>query len=88
MLEAASAEDLFATAAADLLSVYGWRFRQSLLQVELTARGHAMASPAPGFVQPRLASLARGRWPALFAHSDLSGLSLFEEAAWWGSRRP
>lgn len=87
MLEAASAEELFATAAADLQTVYGWRFRQSLLQVELTARGHAMASPAPGFLSnPGLQALRAADGPLLFAHSDLSGLSLFEEAAWWGEQ--
>ena len=30
------------------------------------------------------ATLADGR--LLFAHSDLSGYSVFEEAAWWGDR--
>jgi hypothetical protein len=24
--------------------------------------------------------------PVLFAHSDLSGFSVFEEASWWGYR--
>ncbi|RBH33999.1 amine oxidase, partial [Pseudomonas sp. MWU13-2860] len=61
--------------------------RQSLLQVELTARGHAMASPAPGFLSnPGLQALRAADGPLLFAHSDLSGLSLFDEAAWWGEQ--
>ncbi|UTH75970.1 NAD(P)-binding protein [Chromobacterium sp. IIBBL 290-4] len=86
-LERADADSLFETAAADLLEVYGWRFRQGLLQVEMTARGHAMASPTPGFLSNRsLQVLREADGPVLFAHSDLSGLSLFEEAAWWGEQ--
>ncbi|EJU09245.1 FAD dependent oxidoreductase [Sphingomonas sp. LH128] len=43
--------------------------------------GHAMIRPTPGFLSDpeRLAARA-ARPPVLFAHSDLSGLSLFEEA--------
>ncbi|GGZ11517.1 FAD-dependent oxidoreductase [Novosphingobium colocasiae] len=43
--------------------------------------GHAMISPRPGFLSApaRLAAIA-SRPPVLFAHSDMSGLSLFEEA--------
>ena len=86
-LERADADALFDIAAADLSAVYGWRFRQSLLRAELTLRGHAMASPAPGFLSnPGLLALREADGPLLFAHSDLSGLSLFEEAAWWGER--
>lgn len=47
--------------------------------------GHAMVSPAPGFLSDpaRLAAIA-AKPPVLFAHSDLSGLSLFEEAHYRG----
>ncbi|AXE35203.1 NAD(P)/FAD-dependent oxidoreductase [Chromobacterium phragmitis] len=86
-LERADADALFDLAAGDLSEVYGWRFRKNLRQAEMTLRGHAMASPAPGFLSnPGLLALREADGPLLFAHSDLSGLSLFEEAAWWGER--
>jgi phytoene dehydrogenase-like protein len=47
--------------------------------------GHAMVRPAPGFIWggPRLAAAApHGK--IYFAHSDISGLSLFEEAQYRG----
>jgi hypothetical protein len=33
---------------------------------------------------PGRSNLRRATGPIFFAHSDLSGLSLFEEASWWG----
>lgn len=72
-------------AAADLLTAYGddlWREVESL---EITARGHAMAIPVPGYLSnPGLAALRDVDGTVLFAHADLSGYSVFEEAAWWG----
>jgi hypothetical protein len=46
-----------------------------------------MAVPEPGFLSAggRIA-LRESQGPLYFAHSDLSGLSVFEEAAWWGYR--
>lgn len=83
----ADAEELRATAAADLLTAYGddlWRRTGSL---EITARGHAMATPAPGYLSnPGLAALRDSDGVVLFAHADLSGYSVFEEASWWGVR--
>jgi hypothetical protein len=54
--------------------------------VELTLRGHGMAVPRPGLPrQPGLRDALRAVDGALlFAHADLSGYSVFEEAAWWG----
>lgn len=87
MLETCEAEKLFSIAVNDLLTVYGWRWRQSLQEVKMTARGHAMAQPRPGFLSNKgLHALRAADGAFLFAHSDLSGLSLFEEAAWWGER--
>jgi hypothetical protein len=84
-LAAASADALFAQATADLYAVYGPRLRRHMLAARLTVRAHAMASPQPGFLaNPGLAALRAVDGPILFAHADLSGLSLFEEAAWWG----
>ena len=84
-LAAASADALFEQATADLYAVYGPRLRRHMLAARLTVRAHAMASPQPGFLaNPGLAALRAADGPILFAHADLSGLSLFEEAAWWG----
>jgi hypothetical protein len=44
-----------------------------------------MASPAPGTLADRgLHALREADGPVLYAHADLSGYSVFEEAAWWG----
>ena len=84
-LAAASADALFEQATADLYTVYGPRLRRHMLAARLTVRAHAMASPSPGFLaNSGLAALRAADGPILFAHADLSGLSLFEEAAWWG----
>jgi len=84
-LAAAGADALFELAAADLYTVYGAHLRRQLLAARLTVRAHAMASPQPDFLaNAGLAALRAADGPILFAHSDLSGLSLFEEAAWWG----
>lgn len=86
-LEHASADDLYDVAAQDLHAVYGWRWRQAVQQVEITVRGHAMSTPAPGFLgNAGLAALRALDGRIRFAHADLSGLSVFEEASWWGNQ--
>jgi glycine/D-amino acid oxidase-like deaminating enzyme len=81
----ASAEELVALASADLRSAYGWKFAACVERVEMTLRAHAMAIPAPGFrANAGLLALRDGAGPIVFAHADLSGFSVFEEAAWWG----
>jgi len=87
-LAGAGADELFALAAADLHQAYGklelWR---RTLAVDITVRGHAMATPTPGsLANPGLAALREADGRLLFAHSDLSGYSVFEEAVWWGDR--
>lgn len=81
----ASPEELRAEAACDLLAAYGpalWRHARAL---EITVRGHAMSTPVPGFLDhPRLAALRALDGPVRIAHADLTGCSIFEEAAWWG----
>jgi hypothetical protein len=48
-------------------------------------RGHAMSSPVPGYLsQKGLLALRAADQKVQFAHSDLSGYSIFEEASWWG----
>lgn len=87
-LEKASDDALLALALEDLERVYHpldlWRHTQA---VELTLRGHAMAIPRPGYLSnPGLAALRAADGSLLFAHADLSGYSVFEEAAWWGEQ--
>jgi len=84
-LENASPEALRAAASADLTAAYGDAFWRYARELEITVRGHAMATPAPGYLSnPGLLALREADGPILFAHADLSGYSVFEEAAWWG----
>lgn len=86
MLSASPAE-LVEFASQDLKAAYGWAFAPCVERVEITLRGHAMAAPLPGFrSNAGLQALREVDGPILFAHADLSGFSVFEEAAWWGIR--
>jgi monoamine oxidase len=56
-------------------------------QVDLMRYGHAMSVPVPGLRgHPALAALAQSRGRVHFAHADLSGYSVFEEAMYHGVR--
>lgn len=58
-----------------------------LKRIDIWRWGHAMPRPAPGFLgSPLRAILAGLERPLSFAHSDLSGMSLFEEAHYAGVR--
>ncbi|HUR89439.1 MAG TPA: FAD-dependent oxidoreductase [Ramlibacter sp.] len=75
----------------DELSVPHPDLRAKTLRLDVARWGHAMAIPAPGLrSSTALASLQRtqsGQWRRLhFAHSDLSGYSVFEEAFTHGWR--
>jgi hypothetical protein len=86
-LERASVRELAEVAGRDLRLAYGWRLPLCVERVAITVRAHAMAIPRPGFLSnPGRLALRQADGPIFFAHSDLSGLSLFEEAAWWGYR--
>ncbi|MDB5823394.1 MAG: amine oxidase [Herminiimonas sp.] len=86
-MESATPAELLSVASADLRAAYGWRLAACVERVEITLRPHAMATPLPGFrSNAGLNALRTLDGPVLFAHGDLSGLSLFEEAAWWGYR--
>lgn len=81
----ATPEELRAEAASDLLQAYGDELWERTQRLSITVRGHAMAIPAPGFLHNAgLAALRGLDGPVRIAHSDLSGYSVFEEAAWWG----
>ncbi len=58
----------------------------AITHVALWRWGHAMIRPTPGFIHG-IAPAARHavHAPLFLAHSDLSGLSLFEEAHYRGS---
>ena len=86
-LDRATVADLTKAASRDLRLAYGWRLPVCVEKVAITVRAHAMAVPEPGFLSnPGRNALRRSSGPVFFAHSDLSGLSLFEEAAWWGTQ--
>lgn len=86
-LQSADVAELCQVAARDLRLAYGWRLPFCVERVAITVRAHAMAVPVPGFLDnPGRRALRGAGEPIFFAHSDLSGLSLFEEAAWWGYR--
>lgn len=58
----------------------------AIRSIDVWRWGHAMIRPTPGFIwgiAPRAAKAARP--PFFLAHSDLSGLSLFEEAHYRGT---
>jgi hypothetical protein len=56
-------------------------------RVDVYLWGHAMVRPRPGFLwSDALARSARPFGRIHFAHTDLSGMALFEEAQYWGIR--
>lgn len=84
-LHDAHPQDLLELAASDLKAAYGARFAGLVERADITLRAHAMASPQPGFrANAGLQALRGVDGPILFAHADLSGFSVFEEASWWG----
>jgi hypothetical protein len=55
--------------------------RELVTQIHVHSHGHAMIRPVPGTIwDPARAALKRGSRRIQFAHADVSGLSLFEEA--------
>ena len=84
LLDAPDAE-LLAFTAQDLVAAYGKRFWRAIDAVEISIRAHAMRIPLPGYLDdPQLAAVRAHRSRLHFAHSDMSGYSVFEEAAYWG----
>lgn len=57
----------------------------AIRSVDLWRWGHAMIRPTPGYIWGRAREAAEIRPPLFLAHSDLSGLSLFEEAHYRGT---
>jgi hypothetical protein len=63
------------------------RLRQLVERVDVYLWGHAMVRPRPGFLwSGALRASAQALDRVHFAHTDLSGMALFEEAQYWGIR--
>ena len=61
--------------------------REVCRQLDVMQLGHAMVRPSPGFLWSEQRHLAARPGDGLyFAHSDLSGFSIFEEASYHGVR--
>jgi hypothetical protein len=61
--------------------------RDLVENVDVYLWGHAMVRPRPGFLwSEALAASGRPLGRLRFAHTDLSGMALFEEAQAWGVR--
>lgn len=59
--------------------------RQCVSRIDIFRNGHAMPKPLPGFLNDHVRTVrAKPRGRLVYANSDLSGLSLFEEAQWRG----
>jgi hypothetical protein len=59
--------------------------RDCVSRIDICRMGHAMIRPTPGFLSSPARRTLRAHGDGLyFAHSDLSGLSLFEEAQYRG----
>jgi NAD(P)-binding Rossmann-like domain len=80
-----SDKELLDLTASDLLQTYGRHFWSYLSTAQITVRGHGMPSPRPGYLFNKLRSdLGNETGAVLYANADLSGYSVFEEAAYWG----
>jgi hypothetical protein len=59
--------------------------RDLVRTVDVYLWGHAMVRPRPGFMWGGALQASRQpRGRVHFAHTDLSGMALFEEAQYWG----
>jgi protoporphyrinogen oxidase len=86
-LLATTYEDWRSIILADLLPAHVG-LEQQLERIEVMRWGHAMVRPVPGFIwgAARQEAQAPLEGSLHFAHSDLGGLALFEEANWHGVR--
>lgn len=81
-------QDLLALAMNDIITSYGKAAYSLVQQVDINIHGHAMPYPEVGFLKRN--SLLNEEIKKIeqknifFAHSDLSGISIFEEASWHG----
>lgn len=79
-------EEWVALILADLAPAHPG-LRELVERVDVMVWGHAMVRPRPGFMWgPALPASAAPLGRLHFAHTDLSGMALFEEAQAWGLR--
>ncbi|WP_410210526.1 FAD-dependent oxidoreductase [Aquirhabdus sp.] len=84
-MQRATPYELLDVGLQDLIKVYGPDLWPCVAGVEVMLRGHAMSAPVKGYLsQKGLLALRDADQKVMFAHSDLSGYSIFEEASWWG----
>jgi hypothetical protein len=86
-LLSASFEDWRSVVLTDLVPAHVGLEKQ-VERIDVMRWGHAMVRPVPGFIwgEARRAAQAPLNGSLHFAHSDLGGLALFEEANWHGVR--
>jgi hypothetical protein len=85
-LYAASRDEWADVALTDLATAHP-DIRELATRVDVVRWGHAMARPSPGFVfGGARAAAAKPHRAVHFAHTELSGVALFEEAFYHGSR--
>ncbi len=81
-----SYEDWQKMVLADLESMHS-EIREQIEQIDVWIWGHGMIRPEPGFItSPERMQAQQPVGPIHFAHSDLSGISIFEEAFAQGVR--
>jgi hypothetical protein len=80
-------EDWRSIILADLMPAH-YGLESQIEHIEVMRWGHAMVRPTPGFIWGEARKLAQVPLEGSlhFAHSDLGGLALFEEANWHGVR--
>lgn len=78
-------EDWVAQIFADLAQAHPG-IESLVSNVDIMLWGHAMIRPVPGFAWGAALAAGRRHGAVHFAHSDMSGLSLFEEAQYHGVR--
>jgi protoporphyrinogen oxidase len=84
-LSQCSDQELMALMTSDLRLTYGRDFWAHLSAAHVSVRAHGMPSPRSGYLANRLRSnLGNETGTVLYANADLSGYSVFEEAAYWG----
>ncbi len=83
-----SKEEYLDLAMKDLIHAYGEKVFNLISSVEVNIRAHAMSFPEVGFKSRRNKLINEMRKieknGIYFAHSDISSISIFEEASWWG----
>lgn len=82
---ARDAESWKAAIAAELLRLHP-ELDGAIRRIDLRLWGHGMIRPRPGFIWGKARKQALNHQPPLFfAHSDMAGISIFEEAYTYGA---